>query len=231
VRRPSRNIEIFSMSVLDMFASALGAFIMVAVILFPYYNQSRQLEQAKKDLEQRTNELQQAAEQVRQAEEVSRRQQEEIRQGSQVQVAMAQCQTTVANCRDKLSRTFVIVAIEWDDPYDVDLFITQAGGREYSWQTRTHPGSEAQLSLDMQTGPGIEVWQNPKADEGTYEVAYSILGLDGSNTVPVKGWVIDRAGGRQPLPERTLKASDTRVRVATVRVNRDGTITINPTTN
>jgi len=41
MRRPSRNIEIFSMSVLDMFASALGAFIMVAIILFPYYQKNR----------------------------------------------------------------------------------------------------------------------------------------------------------------------------------------------
>lgn len=37
MRRPNRNIEIFSISVLDLFASALGAFVMIAVILFPYY--------------------------------------------------------------------------------------------------------------------------------------------------------------------------------------------------
>ncbi len=33
----SREINIFSMSALDLFASALGAFILIAVVLFPYF--------------------------------------------------------------------------------------------------------------------------------------------------------------------------------------------------
>ena len=33
----SREINIFSMAALDLFASALGAFILVAVVLFPYF--------------------------------------------------------------------------------------------------------------------------------------------------------------------------------------------------
>lgn len=37
LRRPSRSLEVFSISALDLFASSLGAFILVAVVLFPYY--------------------------------------------------------------------------------------------------------------------------------------------------------------------------------------------------
>lgn len=37
MRRTSREINIFSMSALDLFASAMGAFILIAIILFPYY--------------------------------------------------------------------------------------------------------------------------------------------------------------------------------------------------
>lgn len=37
MRRRSREINIFSMSALDLFASALGAFILIAVVLFPYF--------------------------------------------------------------------------------------------------------------------------------------------------------------------------------------------------
>ena len=33
----SKDINIFSMSALDLFASALGAFILVSVVLFPYF--------------------------------------------------------------------------------------------------------------------------------------------------------------------------------------------------
>lgn len=59
MRRPSRQLNIFSMSAIDLFASAMGAFVIIAVILFPYYlkrgespeDNSRliqKLEQAKK---------------------------------------------------------------------------------------------------------------------------------------------------------------------------------------
>ena len=37
MRRRSREVNIFSMSALDLFASALGAFILIAVVLFPYF--------------------------------------------------------------------------------------------------------------------------------------------------------------------------------------------------
>jgi len=37
MKKPSREINIFSMSALDLFASALGAFILITVILFPYF--------------------------------------------------------------------------------------------------------------------------------------------------------------------------------------------------
>ena len=37
MKRRHREINIFSMSALDLFASALGAFILIAVVLFPYF--------------------------------------------------------------------------------------------------------------------------------------------------------------------------------------------------
>ena len=37
MRRRNKEINIFSMSALDLFASALGAFILIAVVLFPYF--------------------------------------------------------------------------------------------------------------------------------------------------------------------------------------------------
>ena len=40
MRRPSREINIFSISALDLFASAMGSFILIAVMLFPYYQKS-----------------------------------------------------------------------------------------------------------------------------------------------------------------------------------------------
>jgi cell division protein FtsB len=37
MKKKNREINIFSMSALDLFASALGAFILISLILFPYY--------------------------------------------------------------------------------------------------------------------------------------------------------------------------------------------------
>jgi len=40
MRRRPREINIFSLSALDLFASAMGSFIVIAVMLFPYYQKS-----------------------------------------------------------------------------------------------------------------------------------------------------------------------------------------------
>ncbi len=38
MRARQRNISVFSISALDLFAAALGAFILIVLVLFPYYN-------------------------------------------------------------------------------------------------------------------------------------------------------------------------------------------------
>jgi hypothetical protein len=45
MKRPSRELNIFSLSALDLFASAMGAFILITVILFPYYQQNSKIVQ------------------------------------------------------------------------------------------------------------------------------------------------------------------------------------------
>ena len=37
IHRTSRQLEVLSISALDLFASALGVFILVAILLFPFY--------------------------------------------------------------------------------------------------------------------------------------------------------------------------------------------------
>lgn len=37
MRRPNRELVIFSVSAIDLFASAMGSFILIAIVLFPYY--------------------------------------------------------------------------------------------------------------------------------------------------------------------------------------------------
>jgi len=60
LRGKSKEVNIFSMSALDLFASAMGAFILVTIILFPYYMKNsealRQVEQARDELKKASNE-------------------------------------------------------------------------------------------------------------------------------------------------------------------------------
>ena len=42
MKKPSREINIFSMSALDLFASAMGAFILITIILLPYFPNTHQ---------------------------------------------------------------------------------------------------------------------------------------------------------------------------------------------
>lgn len=232
MRRPDRNIEIFSMSVLDMFASALGAFIMVAVILFPYFNQTRQFRNLEDQIKTAQVDLNVVKSSLSRSEDQSQRQQQQIRQNLQAQAMLTECEGRLQRCRGNLS-LFLVVAIEWDDPYDVDLVVKAPDGFEFTFNTKTRPASggrpaasTAELSLDMLSGPGIEVWQDARPVSGEYRVYYSVGAIRGATSIPVQGWVIDRIDGRRLLEKRMLKANTSRMHAATLKVEENGKITI-----
>ena len=60
MKRKSREISIFSMSALDLFASALGAFILIAVVMFPFFPNTGTADQS--DLDEALERLQQEEE-------------------------------------------------------------------------------------------------------------------------------------------------------------------------
>ena len=68
MRSRSREINIFSMSALDLFASALGAFILIAVVLFPYFpntgDSPERVAEVRAQLEQVQGQLQAAQSQL-----------------------------------------------------------------------------------------------------------------------------------------------------------------------
>jgi hypothetical protein len=232
MRRPLRNVEIFSMSVLDMFASALGAFIMITAILFPYYNQAQQLKQVVDQTEQVTSEIVKVEDLVRKDEETSRQQQKEISAAGEIAAATDACHDSIARCKAALTSTFLVIGIEWSERADLDLYITDPFKNEFSYSNKTagrakNPKSQAQLSLDMTDGPGIEIWQDPSAAPGPYTIAIDVFSAS-SATVMAQAWIIDRSGGRRPIPIRPLTQTDRRLPIASLRVNTDGSTTIAP---
>jgi hypothetical protein len=230
MRRPSRNIEIFSMSVLDMFASALGAFIMVTIILFPYYNKKQLLDINAREALGLDDKIQNGTDRLRAADEESMIQRVEIAQTGRIEVEKRQCQQNVTECKVTLAKKFLVVQIQWRERADVNLIVVDPEGNRFTPEKPNRTGNDfrnstGQLSTDMKIGPGIEVWQNSAAGAGDYQIIYRAAKLvDASATV--SGWYIQRSTGRRKLKERTIGAIDTDIPAATIRVAQDGTVTV-----
>ena len=104
MRKPKREINIFSMAALDLFASGLGAFILIAVIALPYYLKTdrsltqeigklqQQLEQAQAQIA----ELSQQNQQLRQDNQRLEQENQQLRQESQQLEKQLQEATTLA---------------------------------------------------------------------------------------------------------------------------------------
>lgn len=245
MRRPSRNIEIFSMSVLDMFASALGAFILMAVILFPFYQKGVQLEQTEEKLTGATRVLGDLKEKVSQGHAESKVLREELDKIGEPESALEQCKEQGQSCQIARTQTFLLISIEWDERCDVDLYVNDPAGNQFDFNKNNRNGTMTllgnrdrgttgwpQLSLDMQDGPGIEIWQEPNAAQGEYKVQYKVIGLK-SESVNIRGWVIDRSAGLRKLPDKVIPKSangstSELVPIATIRVNPDGSTVIIP---
>jgi hypothetical protein len=201
------------MSVLDLFAAALGAFILIAVILFPDYQKQ----------EKTVIELQ-ATQQGLQAQQQSL---------NACKAALSSKDQSLATCETALASTFIVIAIEWSAAgnYDVDLHVFDPDQNEFFWgksnrTRRDYPASEAQLSYDNTRGPGVELWQDPKATPGTYKIAYDYYTAPGQNLpVEVKGNVFYR-NGRIELPALTLNEIHKLRPVASIIVGTRGDIQV-----
>ena len=70
MRLRSKEINVFSMSALDLFASALGAFILISVVLFPYFpntgDSQERVDEVKAELEQANAQLEETSAQLEQ---------------------------------------------------------------------------------------------------------------------------------------------------------------------
>jgi hypothetical protein len=215
------------MSVLDMFASALGAFIMCAIILYPYYHETKEFEKnidkTKEAIKKSEVDLQAAMQRVRVDEDTQKQLQQRLRAIQTSTAELDRCRADATACTAALRDTFLLISIEWAERCDVDLYVKDPDGREYSYGKPKFDGSEAELSLDMRDGPGIEIWQAPVAKPGTYEISYNPLGGK-SGKVTVRGLEIDRSG-RHQLPVKLLQCTGGKTKIATIEVNGSGIVT------
>lgn len=204
-----RALNIFSMSALDLFASALGAFILLAVIALPFFANTAQLDDASllSQIAQTREELAQAQAELAQAQEELAQRQEELAQAQ-------------AELEEAAKANFMVVIMSWSTTDDVDLHVTDPAGNEFFYEQKEHPGSEAKLEVDVTTGPGNELWLHPKVTPGEYVVDYVYYTNRNGRPVRVRGTVLHR-DGRIELPEVTLRSRSERQRAAVLRVSAE----------
>ena len=197
MRQRNREFNIFSISALDLFASAMGVFALIAIILFPYYLQTSDpaaTRQLRTELEQLRGENEQL--------------------------------------RKQLSRGFLVVVLRWNTRgQDVDLHVVNPRGQEFSYEQHNRdgghfPGVAAFLTVDSRRGPGVEVWLEPIAAPGRYQIAANLYDRHGNSSNPtIQGKVYFR-NGALTLPETVLNQWGRKVELATLVVDSEGNVSL-----
>jgi hypothetical protein len=207
------------MSALDLFASAMGAFIVIAIVLFPFYLKFKDISEQVNLAEQRLGDCERKNGDLRnQIDEQGRRN--------------AIIQAGLRGCLAKLKTTFLAIVMKWDERGDdVDMYIRDPHGNQFSYKrhnrTRRHfSGTSAKLSYDTRRGPGVEIWEHPIATQGTYVISYNFFADRGrKRPVKIRANLYTRDGVRK-LREITLRRKgETRV-VARVTVAADGSVRV-----
>ena len=235
MRRRNREIGVFSMSALDLFCSAMGAFMLIFLIAMPYYRKSDDLIQQIQQIQTRNRQLEE--EDARMREQNRKLQVESEETGRWIRDLEARA----ADMSQRLSRTFLVIIATWNTMADIDLHVETPAGNRYSYQTHNrlepggrrphYPGEDAELSFDanaeIPSRGGVEVWKVIQAAPGRY-----LIGLDKFNpngdTRPteVELLVLHRDGSEHRGGFRLSEHEHLERAVMTISVSGDGEATI-----
>lgn len=154
-RKKKKQLNIFSMSALDLFASALGAFILITLILMPYYENV-----AKNDPKKSPPKC------------------PIITKAPSCpvcpQVKEKKCPIIVPPTADEVIKDkLLLVTVEWQKPVDVDLYIYVPGGGKYYYGNLRIPGNNSRFiyhHFGLKRTPKIEAWKYYEPKAGNYKV-------------------------------------------------------------
>ena len=210
----------FSVSALDLFASALGAFILISMIFMVFFTMTSQSASQQENLQPA---LERCEAQRAQAEDALAECQAQLENSADAS-ALAQCQSDLAaaqaqnadlqaqleaassaagqmeavnaeleSCQRALKKTFVLVVASWKTFFDdVDMHVVDPAGREFNFRKKIHAGSAAVFEEDNTNGPGNEIWVHPNAEAGRYRICYMFY----------KDGMFDRGGAPRPRPSK-----------------------------
>lgn len=195
MRRRHREIQIFSVSALDLFASAMGVFALLAVILFPYYLKSEEAhQQDAQDVRVENQQLKQEVQKLI-----------ELLKGSYLVIVLQW---------DTLRQDVDMHVV---DPAGNEFYYekTNRDGSDF-------PGEDAFLTVDSRVGPGVEVWLNPTADQGEYRVLANLYARDGNTDNPLPRFKVYTRDKIFEIPGQALNRQRQKVEMFRLRVDGDG---------
>jgi hypothetical protein len=214
VRARNRDISIFNLSMLDVITGAMAAFLIIMVVLLPYYRKEHIDYQAIIDDLER-----QLAAAAADAAETRRR------------LAAAEAQLRSAEARNaelarKLAKTFLVLYVRWNTADDVDLHVIDPSGARFYFDRKTIPGRPGVLSEDTLIGPGNEVWEVRDAPSGEYRVEVQLFEVnDPGRAAVVQGRVFHRDGSNV-FREVSLSREKQIAVVATINIAGDGSVSL-----
>lgn len=238
MRPRHREISTLNLAMLDIIAGAMAAFLILMVILLPYYeretvDQEALIAELRQDLAA-ARAAQSAAEGAAQAAQAEMMQAQAALAAAQAQASQAQAEAARQEARAEglarqLAKSFLVLYVRWDTHDDVDLHLTDPSGAEFWWDGhKTIPGRPGELSEDNILGPGNEVWEIREAPPGEYRVDVKLYGVrDARKPVVVKGRVFHRDGSAV-FREVALAQRGQRERIATIRVDEQGGVRLVP---
>ena len=205
MKKRNREINIFSMSALDLFASAMGAFLLIAVMALPYYlktdhNLVAQIEAMTKK--------------IAKIEETMKKSQQENKE----------LKKQAKKMQKELSKTFCVIKLNWESSVkqDVDLHVYDPDGNEFYYSHRTAPHSTASLTVDSKgVKKGAEIWLDKELKQGVYTIKY--VYYSGSGPISIKGMVLTKSFTSDlPVKRVSTPNSSRKIKVATITVDANG---------
>ena len=230
MRRRKGELTVFSIATLDVFASAMGVFMLIAVVLFPYYMKNEDAITARDQARVEAAEARAAiaaaeaqAADAASAAAAAQEQAERARQDAAEQARRARA------AESQVRQTFLLVLINWSTTDDVDLHLRDPSGAWFSWERPRISGRPGELSEDVIRGPGNEVWQVDAASPGLYYVCANLFTPRATGPLRVRGSVFHK-DGRIVLPEINLdRRGRARVRpMGVIAVDAEGGVSLRP---
>ncbi|MBK1646682.1 hypothetical protein CKO25_18970 [Thiocapsa imhoffii] len=251
-----QSLSTVNLAMLDVIAGAMAAFLIIMVILLPYYDKDALDQQARVEVLQRSvADLEEALRSARAESEAARahagrtadeaelrRTIAELRDAlraaraeaaasdAQAGRAEAEAERQAQRAEDlarQLARTFLVLYVRWDTLDDVDLHVIDPSGAEFYWDGhKTIPGRPGELSEDSIIGPGNEVWEIRDAPAGEYRIEVKLYGIRDARKPVVVRGRLFHRDGSVVFNDVNLSRLGERRRIATIRVDERGGVSM-----